>query len=115
MKMNDLAATLLVAVGMSSALALAVPASADPTDDQRAQQTDRVFLDAVNDRGLRLESDDFALELAHSTCDVLTRTGSVDKTLHHIKDATDWTTLEDIRTFGGLAVQGYCPTSMPTS
>lgn len=115
MRMKNVAAGLLVAIGTSSALTLAAPAKADPTDDQRALQIDQAFLKAVKDQGLTLSSDSFALDLAHSTCDVLTRTGSVENALRHIENATDWTSSKDIGTFGSLAVQGYCPSSMPKS
>lgn len=67
----------------------------------------------MKEHGLRLESNAFALDLPHSTCDVLTRTGSVDNALRHIKNATGRTSAKDIRNFGSLSVEGYCPTSMP--
>lgn len=69
----------------------------------------------MKEHGLRLESNAFALDPAHSTCEVLTRTDSVDNALRHIKNATDWTSAKDIRNFGSLSVQGYCPTSIPKS
>jgi hypothetical protein len=114
MRSKDIAAALLIAAGtLVPAVAVAVPAHADPIDDQRAQQIDQAFLAAVKDQGLRLKSDAFAIDLAHSTCDVLTRTGSVESALRHIQNATDWSNSKNIGSFGSLAVQGYCPTSMP--
>jgi hypothetical protein len=44
---------------------------------------------------------------------VLTRTGSVENALRHIQNATDWSDSKKIGSFGSLAVQGYCPSSMP--
>ncbi|GAB7068152.1 DUF732 domain-containing protein [Mycobacterium hodleri] len=113
MSAKNFGAALLVAAGATVAVATAVPAHADPTDDARAQQIDQAFLKAVKGQGLKLKSDAFALDLAHSTCDVLTRTGSVENALRHIQNATDWSDSKKIGSFGSLAVQGYCPTSMP--
>jgi hypothetical protein len=113
MRSKNFGAALLVAVGMSLTLAMAAPAQADPTDDQRAEQIDQAFLKALKDQGISVKSDAFAIDLAHSTCDVLTRTGSVENALRHIKNATDWTDSKSIGGFGSLAVQGYCPKSMP--
>jgi len=112
MRLKNLGAALL-AVAASVAVATAVPAHADPTDDARSEQVDQAFLKAVKDQGLKLKSDGFALDLAHSTCDVLTRTGSIENALRHIQNATDWSDSKKIGSFGSLAVQGYCPTSMP--
>jgi hypothetical protein len=104
-------ATVIVAMGIGAGLATvgAVPANAAPDD----AQIDPVFLKAVRDKGLRIKSDDFAVDLAHSTCDVLTRTGSIENALRHVQNATSWGSAKDISTFGGLAVQGYCPSAMP--
>ena len=111
MRSKNIAAAVVVALGVGTGLAsaLAVPAQADPQD----QQIDPVFLKAVRDKGLRIKSDDFAVDLAHSTCDVLTRTGSIENALRHIQNATSWGSAKDISAFGGLAVQGYCPSAMP--
>jgi hypothetical protein len=102
---------LLVAVGTSSVLALAVPAQAD----QGPSQMDQTFLQALKDNGLQLKSDDAALKLAHSTCDVLGRTGSAQQALEQVKQATKWTSIKKITNFGAYAAQGYCPSSMPKS
>jgi hypothetical protein len=111
MRSKGIVATVVVAMGVGTGLAtaVAVPANAAPDD----AQIDPVFLKAVRDKGLRIKSDDFAVDLAHSTCDVLTRTGSVESVLRHIQNATSWGSAKDISTFGSLAVQGYCPSAMP--
>jgi len=98
-------------VAAATAGALAAPASADPADPDAAQR-DEVFTKAVRDGGFRISAD-AAVDLGHSTCDLLKRTGSVQDALYHIKNATDWTKMDDITKFGGLAVQAYCPTAMP--
>lgn len=109
MRSKNIVATVVVAMGVGTVLAtaVAVPANAAPDD----AQIDPVFLKAVRDKGLRIQSDD-AVDLAHSTCDVLSRTGSVENALRHIQNATNWGS-KDISTFGSLAVQGYCPSAMP--
>jgi len=98
-------------VAAATAGALAAPASADPADPDAAQR-DEVFTKAVRDGGFRISAA-AAVDLGHSTCDLLKRTGSVQDALYHIKNATDWTKMDDITKFGGLAVQAYCPTAMP--
>jgi Protein of unknown function (DUF732) len=111
MRSKNIAAAIVVAMGIGTGLAavVAVPAQADPDD----QQIDPVFLKALRDKGLRIKSDDFAVDLAHSTCDVLSRTGSIENALRHIQNATSWGSPKDISTFGSLAVQGYCPSAVP--
>lgn len=113
MRSKKFGTALLIAAGTSITLSMAVPAQADPTADARAEQVDQAFLAAVKDQGLKMTSDAFAIDLAHSTCDVLTRTGSVQNALRHIQNATDWSDSKKIGSFGSLAVQGYCPKSMP--
>ncbi|MCV7419015.1 DUF732 domain-containing protein [Mycobacterium yunnanensis] len=113
MNARNFGAALLAVVLTSVPLAAAVPAQADPTDDAGSQQTDAAFLAALKDKKLKLSSDADAIDLAHSTCDVLVRTESVETALRHIQNATKWKNLKDIQNFGGLAVQGYCPKSMP--
>lgn len=115
MRIKNVAAALLVAIAGSSALALAVPAEAEPTDAAGSSQLDKAFLQALKDHDLQLKSDDAALSLAHSTCDVLSRTGSVNDALQQIKKNTNWTSYNQIGTFGGYAVQAYCPKAMPKS
>jgi hypothetical protein len=113
MKAKNVAAALLIAVGTSSALALAAPVFADPVDDQVADQQDQAFLKALGDQGVRMPTDREAIDLAHSTCAVLTRTGSVESALRHVQNATEWTDSKKIGAFGSFAVQAYCPKSMP--
>ncbi|MEU0494988.1 DUF732 domain-containing protein [Mycobacterium sp. NPDC006124] len=113
MRARNFSAALLVAVSTTAALAAAVPAQADPTGDTGSQQVDAAFLNALKDKNLKLSSDAVAVDLAHSTCDVLTRTESVETALRHVQNATKWTNLKNIQNFGGLAVQAYCPSSMP--
>ncbi|MDP9165579.1 MAG: DUF732 domain-containing protein, partial [Actinomycetota bacterium] len=78
-----------------------------------SEQLDQAFLKGLRDQGLKLKSDAYAIDLAHSTCEVLARTASVENALRHIKNATQWTDGKNIGAFGSLAVQAYCPKSMP--
>lgn len=111
MRSKNIVAALVVATGLGTGLAtvVAMPANAEPSDEQ----VDPVFLKAVRDKGIRIKSDTFAVDLAHSTCDVLGRGGSIEDALRHVKNATDWTDVKNVSAFASLAVQGYCPTSMP--
>lgn len=111
MRSMHAAAAVLVAAGAALAsLTTIAPASAEPSD----AQVDDVFTKAVRDKGLRITAKD-AIDLAHSTCDVLARGGDVEAALHHVKNATEWTKIDDITTFGSLAVQGYCPGLNPNA
>lgn len=112
MTLKMAAAVALLAGAASSGLALAVPAQADPAGDQRTEQLNQAFLQGLKDRGLRLKPD-VALDLAQSTCGTLARTQSVERALVHVRNATDWTDDKDVGAFAGLAVQAFCPTSMP--
>jgi hypothetical protein len=103
-------ATLLAA---ATAFALAAPAAAEPagaSDDQ----IDQVFAKAVREKGLRISEKD-AIDVAHSTCDLLKRGGAVYQALEHVKNATGWTNEKDITTLGQLSVQAYCPAALPKS
>ncbi|MDT5340439.1 MAG: hypothetical protein QOD90_5944 [Mycobacterium sp.] len=113
MKSKKLAAALLVAAGTSSALAMATPAQADPAGGSASPQMDQAFLQALKDNGIQMKSDEAALSLAHSTCDVLTSTGSVQDAMQYVKKSTNWTSIDKIGHFGGLSVQAYCPKAMP--
>ncbi len=81
---NILAAVVVamaVVTGLSTAVAL--PANADPADEQ----LDKLFLDTIHKKGVPVKDGQDAIDLAHSTCDVLNRGGSVTDALQHIKNA----------------------------
>jgi hypothetical protein len=109
---RNLVAGLLAAVAVSGAVGMAASAHADPTDDQPSP-TDQAFLQAIKAQRVPVTSDDSAIDLAHSTCQVLIQSGSVESALRHVKNETGWTSAKDIGAFGSFAVQGYCPSSMP--
>lgn len=111
MRIKQAAAAVLVAAG--AATAWAVPAVADPDPStQNDKQIDDMFISAVRDKRLPIKSKADSIDLAHSTCNVLSREG-VDAALRHIQNATEWTEVDDLAAFGGLAVQAYCPGSAP--
>lgn len=93
------------AVAVGTATALAAPVHAD-------DQLDQTLLQALKDAGVPIKSDEQALKLAHSTCDLLTSGGSVEDALKKIKLKMKWST-ETSTTFGGYAVQAYCPDALP--
>jgi hypothetical protein len=47
----------------------------------------RTFLHAIREKGVRAKSDQAAIDLAHSTCDLLHRGASVNDALRHVKNA----------------------------
>jgi hypothetical protein len=96
-------AAVVAAVG--AATALAAPAYAN-------DQLDQAFLQALKDKGITVKSDAFALDLAHSTCDLLNGGGTVEEALRHIKTTTNWSDQKSVN-FGGLAVYAYCQDKLP--
>jgi hypothetical protein len=61
---------------------------------------------------VEVTSDAKALELAHATCDLLNRGGSVDAALHNVKTKTKWSD-DDTVSFAGLAAYAYCRDKLP--
>jgi Protein of unknown function (DUF732) len=94
-----------VAVAIGTATALAAPASAD-------DQLDQAFLKGIKDKGIAVKSDEYALDLAHSTCDLLNEGGKVNDALNMIIKKTKWSTQKSAD-FGGLAVYAYCRDKLP--
>jgi uncharacterized protein DUF732 len=111
MRSKNVVAAVVVAMGVGVGLgtAVAIPAHADPSD----AQLDKAFLDAIQKKGVPVKSNQDALDLAHSTCDLLSRGGSVTDALMHIKNVTDHWSNDQITAFGGVAVQAYCPNNAP--
>jgi Protein of unknown function (DUF732) len=103
MRKGQLLAAVAIAIG--TATALAAPASADA-------QLDQMFLKAVKDKGVVVKSDQWALDLAHSTCDLLRGGGSVNDALKMLVKTTGWSVQESTN-FGGLAVYAYCKEKLP--
>ncbi|MBE1550002.1 hypothetical protein GGC64_004042 [Mycobacterium sp. OAS707] len=103
MRKKHLLAAIAVAVG--TATALAAPASAD-------DQLDQAFLKGLQQKGITVKSDQYALDLAHSTCDLLNGGGSVNDALNMIVKKTKWSTQKSAD-FGGIAVYAYCKDKIP--
>ena len=78
--MKHLVAAAIVAVG--STTALAAPAFADP--DTAGSKVDQSFTKAISNSGLSIAPKD-AIALAHSTCDLVERGGTVNDALRHLK------------------------------
>jgi hypothetical protein len=92
-------------LAVCAATAVAAPASAN-------DQIDQAFLQALKDKGIAVPSDTFALDLAHSTCDLLNGGSSVQQALYQIKNKTKWSDQKSVD-FGGLAVYAYCRDKLP--
>jgi hypothetical protein len=115
MRSKQFAAAVLIAAG--AATAWAVPAIAEPDPGTpNDKQINEAFIAALRDERLpvksSLKSEAGAIDLAHSTCNVLSSEG-VNAALLHVQNATEWTNVDDLTTFGSLAVQAYCPGSAP--
>jgi Protein of unknown function (DUF732) len=105
MRKAHLLAAIAVAVG--TATALAAPASAD-------DQLDQAFLKGLKDKGVAVKSDEWALSLAQSTCDVLNKGGTVNDALNLITKKSKWS-VQKATDFGGLAVYAYCRDKLPAA
>lgn len=103
MRKTHLLAAVVIALG--TATALAAPASAD-------SQLDQQFLSAVHDKGVAVKSDQWALDLAHSTCDLLNNGGTVNDALRMLTKTGSWS-VSKATDFGGLAVYAYCKDKLP--
>lgn len=111
MRSKSIVAAIVIAVGMGTGMStvVAIPAHADPQEEQ----LDKAFLNALQQKGVPVKSSKDAIDLAHSTCDLLSRGGSVNDALMHIKNAQSKWTNDQITSFGGVAVQAYCKGQAP--
>jgi hypothetical protein len=104
-----LAPVVAIAVAMGvGASVVPIPAHADTQDEQ----LDQAFLDALQQKGVPVKSRQTAIGLAHSTCDLLHRGGTVNDALLHVKNATSWS-VDQITAFAGVAVYAYCRDQTP--
>ena len=94
-----------VVIAFATATAQAAPASADG-------QLDQQFLKALQDKGVTVQSDQWALDLAHSTCDLLNNGGTLNDALKMLVKKTNWS-VQKATNFGGLAVYAYCKDKLP--
>lgn len=106
---NIVAAIVAVGIAMcTSTTMVAVPAHADPQEEQ----LDHAFVNALQQKGVPVKSRQDAIDLAHSTCDLLHRGGTVNDALLHVKNATSWS-VDQITAFAGVAVYAYCRDETP--
>ena len=80
--------------------------------DTQDEQLDKAFLDALQQKAVPVKSRQTAIDLAHSTCDLLHRGGTVNDALLHVKNATSWS-VDQITAFAGVAVYAYCRDQTP--
>jgi hypothetical protein len=100
-----LAGDVAVVIALGTATPLAAPASAD-------DQLDQAFLKGVQKKRIAVKSDPWALDLAHSTCDVLNKGGKVNDALNMLTKRTKWS-VQKSADFGGKAVYAYCRDKLP--
>ena len=106
MRKKRFATATIVAVSVATALAT-------PAVGQTPEQLDQAFLTALNDRGVPVEDEAEALELAHATCDLLNSGGSLDAALQLIRSTEKKWSEDDAVNFGGLAVYAFCREHLP--
>ena len=70
------------------------------------------LLKGPQQKGITVESDPWALDLAHSTCDVLNNGGKVNDALNMLTKKTKWS-VQKCADFGGLAVYAYRRDKLP--
>jgi hypothetical protein len=99
-------AAVMVAVGTATALAA-------PAVGQTQEQIDQAFLKGIRDKGVPVEDDAEALELAHATCDLLNNGGSTTDALELIQDVEKKWSEDEVLAFGGMAVYAYCREHLP--
>jgi hypothetical protein len=104
MRTGHLLAAIVIAIGMGTAVA--APASADA-------QLDQMFLNALKNKGVPDKSDRWALDLAHSTCDLLNKGGTLKDGLKMLTTQTGWS-VQTSADFGGLALYAYCKDKLPS-
>ena len=73
---------------------------------------DQAFLKGLQQKGISVKSDEYALSLAQSTCDVLNHGGTVNDALSMLTKKTKWS-VQKAADFGGLAVYAYCKDKLP--
>ena len=78
----------------------------------RTNNWTRRFWTRSSRRACRVKSRQTAIDLAHSTCDLLHRGGTVNDALLHVKNATSWS-VDQITAFAGVAVYAYCRDQTP--
>ena len=73
---------------------------------------DQAFHKGVQQKGIAVKSDPWALDLAHSTCDVLNKGGKVNDALNMLTKKTKWS-VQKSADFGGKTVYAYCRDKLP--
>ena len=101
---------LLAAVAISAAaltaIGLAAPAEADPTDGE--------FLITLSNGGVPYGDASNAISWAHTVCDFMDEGMSMNRTTMAFMDAKGWS-VDDAGYFVGAAANLYCPWNVPAS
>ncbi|BBX30335.1 DUF732 domain-containing protein [Mycolicibacterium alvei] len=102
---------LLTTVGVVSvALALAVPAQADPAPTDPT--TDSSFLNALNDAGVGYGNPDAAVQMGQEVCPMLVEPGKDFASVASQMRGDGGMSPQMASFFTGIAIQMYCPQMM---
>ena len=105
------ARALLTTVGVVSvALALAVPAQADPAPNDPT--TDSSFLNALNDAGVGYGNPDAAVQMGQEVCPMLVEPGKDFASVASQMRGDGGMSPQMASFFTGIAIQMYCPQMM---
>ncbi len=105
------ARALLTTVGVVSvALALAVPAQADPAPTDPT--TDSSFLNALNDAGVGYGNPDAAVQMGQEVCPMLVEPGKDFASVASQMRGDGGMSPQMASFFTGIAIQMYCPQMM---
>lgn len=95
-------------VAAGAATALAAPAVADDELDEM----DHLYLQALDENGIHVGSEEQAIDLAQSMCAVMFRGGEPTDAVIHVKEETGMSD-KDSTTFAGIAARVYCEDMLP--
>jgi hypothetical protein len=73
---------------------------------------DQAFLKALQQKGIAVKSDQWAIDLAHSTCDLLKQRRHGQRRTENA-DEEDQLVGSKATDFGGLAIYAYCKDKLP--
>lgn len=102
-------AFLATAGAVAAALALAVPAQADPAPND---PTDTSFLNALNDAGVGYGDPNAAVQMGQDVCPMLVEPGKNFASVASQMRGNSGMSPEMASFFTGIAIQMYCPQMM---
>ncbi|OBG87521.1 hypothetical protein A5699_01995 [Mycobacterium sp. E802] len=105
-------ALLTTAGAVAAALALAVPAQADPAPPVPIDPTDNSFLTALNDAGVGYGDPGAAVQMGQDVCPMLVEPGKDFASVASQMRGDGGMSPQMASFFTGIAIQMYCPQMM---